>query len=183
MRSRIARKRFLHTRQTKQTFRSPAITSLQFPNERVHHESTCAHETMTNTHSPPDPIPFPRVDAAENFERAGKPAEAAKALETALRRNPHDAAALLGLGALLARHGRIEQAIKALQRINVSAPERWTALPLLARAFEQTGLLDAAREAREEMDRLGIAKDTPNRVAFATKKDAATTSAVVLYGR
>ncbi len=123
------------------------------------------------------------LDAAENFERAGKPAEAAKALETALRRNPHDAAALLGLGALLARHGRIEQAIKALQRINVSAPERWTALPLLARAFEQTGLLDAAREAREEMDRLGIAKDTPNRVAFATKKDASTTSAVVLYGR
>jgi serine/threonine protein kinase len=123
------------------------------------------------------------LDAADHWDRAGKPTEAAKALETALRRNPHDAAAQLGLGALLARHGRIEQAIKTLQKIDVSAPERWTALPLLARAFEQTGLLDAAREAREEMERLGIAKETPGRVAQATKKDASTTSAVVLYGR
>lgn len=63
------------------------------------------------------------LDAAENFERAGKPADAAKALETALRRNPQDAAARLALGVLLARHGRIEQAIKALQQIDPSAPE------------------------------------------------------------
>jgi serine/threonine protein kinase len=127
------------------------------------------------------------LDAADNFERAGKPAEAAKTLETALRRNPQNAAALLALGALLARHGRVEKAIKALQQIDVSAPERWTALPLLARAFEQTGLLDAAREAREEMERLGIAKDVPARVSLsttkATTKPAATKGAVVLYGR
>ena len=123
------------------------------------------------------------LDAADNFERAGKPAEAAKTLEIALRRNPQDAAALLALGALLARHGRVEKAIKALQQIDVSAPERWTALPLLARAFEQTGLLDAAREAREEMERLGIAKDGPSRVSLTPTKPAATKGAVVLYGR
>lgn len=123
------------------------------------------------------------LDAAEHFERAGKPADAAKALETALRRNPDDAAARLALGALLARHGRVEQAIKALQRIDVSAPERRVALPLLARAFEQTGLLDAARETREEMKRLGIADEAPAAGVLPDKKDAHTPGAIVLYGR
>lgn len=123
------------------------------------------------------------LDAAEHFERAGKPADAAKALETALRRNPDDAPARLALGALLARHGRIEQAIKALQQIDPSAPERWTALPLLARAFDQTGLHDAAREARDEMQRLGIASDAPPQPPTSRKKETTSTGAVVLYGR
>lgn len=122
------------------------------------------------------------LDAAEHYERASKPADAARALETALRRNPEHAAARLALGALLVRHGRVEQAIKTLQQIDVSAPERWTALPMLARAFEQTGLLDAAREAREEMERLGIAKDTVGQDAHVSPKGRST-GAVVLYGR
>jgi eukaryotic-like serine/threonine-protein kinase len=123
------------------------------------------------------------LDAAENFERAGKPADAAKALEASLRRNPDDAAVRLALGALLARHGRVEQAIKTLQQIAPSAPERWTALPLLARAFEQTGLVDAAREAREEMQRLGIANDVAAPLPQTKKNPATGPTSVVLYGR
>jgi len=123
------------------------------------------------------------LEAAESFERASKPAEAAKALEGALRRNADDAAARLALGALLARHGRIEQAIKTLQQIDPSTPERWTALPILARAFEQTGLMDAAREARNEMQRLGITNDAPAQAPQTKKKDATRAGAVVLYGR
>ncbi|MBK9260289.1 MAG: serine/threonine protein kinase [Polyangiaceae bacterium] len=121
------------------------------------------------------------LDAAESYERAGKPADAARALEAAIRRNADDAAARFALGSLLARHGRVEQAIKALQQIDPSVPERRQALPLLARAFEQTGLLDAAREAREEMERLGVTPDAKAHAPAPTK----TTNAggVVLYGR
>ncbi|HRI64963.1 MAG TPA: protein kinase [Polyangium sp.] len=123
------------------------------------------------------------LDAAAHFEKAGKPADAAKALEATLRRNADDAAVRLALGALLARHGRVEQAIKTLQRIDVSAPERRNALPLLARAFEQTGLLDAARETREEMKRLGVTDEAPGTNVTTTKVDAQAPGAVVLYGR
>lgn len=123
------------------------------------------------------------LEAAENFERAGKPAEAAKTLEGALRRNTDDAPVRLALGALLARHGRTEQAIKTLQQIDPSAPERWTALPMLARAFEQTGLLDAAREARAEMQRLGIVGDVATPAAPQKKSAATGGGAIVLYGR
>jgi serine/threonine-protein kinase len=96
------------------------------------------------------------IRAAESFERAGKPADAARALEGAIRRRPDDAAARLALGALLARHGRTEAAIKALQQIDEAAPERKEALPLLARCLEEVGLREAARDVRGEMSRLGI---------------------------
>lgn len=123
------------------------------------------------------------IDAADHFERAGKPADAAKVLDATLRRNPDDAAARLALGSILVRHGRIEQAIKALQQIDPAAPERWTALPMLARAFEQKGLHDAAREARDEMKRLGIADENPSSTASTKTKNASSTGAVVMYGR
>lgn len=123
------------------------------------------------------------IEAADNFERAGKPADAAKALDAALRRNPSDAGARLALGSLLVRHGRTEQAIKTLQQIDPAAPERWTALPMLARAFDQTGLQDAAREAREEMKRLGIVEGGASPSAPSNPKNPAGTAAVVLYGR
>lgn len=121
------------------------------------------------------------LSAAACFEKAGKPADAAKALETALRRNPDDASARFALGSLLARHGRVHQAIKTLQQIDEQVPERHQALPLLARLFEQTGLLEAAREARDEMSRLGIASEAPATAGVVKPKHA--TGGVVLYGR
>ena len=123
--------------------------------------------------------------AAESFERAGQPAEAARALESALRQRPDQAAPRLALGALLARHGRTEGAIKALQQIDVAAPERAAALPLLARCFEEIGLAEAAREARAEMERLGVHEEPPAKDAprESGRKNERRGGGVVLFGR
>ncbi|MRG96928.1 serine/threonine-protein kinase [Polyangium spumosum] len=123
--------------------------------------------------------------AAESFERAGQPAEAARALESVIRQRPDEAAPRLALGALLARHGRTEGAIKALQQIDVAAPERAAALPLLARCFEEVGLAEAAREARAEMARLGVHDETPAKDApkASGRKNERRAGGVVLFGR
>ncbi|WP_437778564.1 protein kinase domain-containing protein [Sorangium sp. So ce1097] len=92
--------------------------------------------------------------AAESFELAGRPADGARVLEAALRRRPDDAAAWLALGELLARHGRTEAAVRALQRLPTDAPERARALPLLSRCLSELGLEDAARTVREELAEL-----------------------------
>ncbi|MGK3999149.1 protein kinase domain-containing protein [Sorangium sp. So ce1024] len=92
--------------------------------------------------------------AAESFELAGRPADGARVLEAALRRRPDDAAAWLALGELLARHGRTEAAVRALQRLPTDAPEHARALPLLARCLSELGLEDAARTVREELAQL-----------------------------
>jgi serine/threonine-protein kinase len=95
--------------------------------------------------------------AAACFEQAERPREAAQALEGALRARPDDAACRLALGELLARHGRVEAAARALQRIAATAPERVAALPLLARCLGELGLDEAARSARDELARLPAA--------------------------
>jgi serine/threonine-protein kinase len=96
--------------------------------------------------------------AAAAFERAGRAADGARVLEAALRARPGDAEARLTLARLLARHGRTEAAVKALQQIDISAPERLRGLPLLARSLDQLGLEEAARSVRDEMDRLGVSE-------------------------
>ncbi|MGK3984651.1 protein kinase [Sorangium sp. So ce136] len=89
--------------------------------------------------------------AAESFELAGRPADGARVLEAALRRRPDDAASWLALGELLARHGRTEAAVRALQQLPPSAAERARALPLLCRCLSELGLEDAARTVRDEL--------------------------------
>lgn len=102
------------------------------------------------------------VGAARSFELAGRPADGARALEAALRVRPGDAAARLELGRLLARHGRTEAAVKALQLLDPSAPERREALPLLRRSLVALGFEEAAKTLREEMERLGVPEDAPS---------------------
>ncbi|MCC6559087.1 MAG: protein kinase [Polyangiaceae bacterium] len=99
--------------------------------------------------------------AAACFDLAGRPADGARALEAALRRRPDDAAARLELGRLLARHGRTEQALKALQQIAPGAEERARALPLMARCRAELGLEEAARDVRREMERAGAPDEAP----------------------
>lgn len=96
--------------------------------------------------------------AAAAFERAGRAADGARVLEAALRARPGDAEARLTLARLLARHGRTEAAVKALQQLDASAPERLRGLPLLARSLDQLGLEEAARSVRDEMERLGVSE-------------------------
>lgn len=96
------------------------------------------------------------IAAADAFERAGRPAEAARTLEAAVRRDDRAHGARLRLGQLLVAHGRDEGAVRALQAIPEDAPELAAALPLLAAALERLELPVAARGARETMERLGI---------------------------
>jgi serine/threonine-protein kinase len=93
--------------------------------------------------------------AAEILEAHGEPAEAARLLDVALKRSPENWSAALALGGLLLRYGKNEAATRALQSIPQKAGERAAALALLAQAFERMGLTSAAREANEELTKLG----------------------------
>ncbi len=120
------------------------------------------------------------IGAARSFELAGRPADGARALEAALRMRPGDAAARLALGRLLARHGRTEAAVKALQLLDPAAPERAHALPLLRRCLIELGLEEAARTLREEMDRLGVAEDAPESGPLARPASGAAAGPLLL---
>ena len=93
--------------------------------------------------------------AARLFEAIDRPARAAEALETGLRRDPHAHDAALALGALLARFGKDEAAIRALQRVPVEAPERREALARSVASLTRLGLTSAADEAAHELATLG----------------------------
>lgn len=118
--------------------------------------------------------------AARSFDLAGRPADGARALEAALRMRPGDAAARLALGRLLARHGRTEAAVKALQALDPAAPERALGLPLLRRCLTELGLTDAAETLREEMRRLGIAEEAPESGSLSRRADAKPAGALIL---
>ncbi|MFO0611089.1 MAG: protein kinase [Polyangiaceae bacterium] len=96
------------------------------------------------------------IRAAQAYERAGKPAEGAKALERALKDDPSNEKGRLELARLLARHGRTEAAVKAIQAMRHGTQERRAALPLLARSLRALGLVEAALEIEKELDVLGI---------------------------
>lgn len=118
------------------------------------------------------------VRSAAEHELAGRPADGARALEAALRARPDDGAARLALGKLLARHGRTEAAVKALQALSAETPERDQGLPLLARCLAELGLEDAARSVREEMRSRGV-EDT----AVEASPPSARADGALLFGR
>jgi serine/threonine-protein kinase len=118
--------------------------------------------------------------AARSFELAGRPADGARALEAALRVRPSDAAARLELGRLLARHGRTEAAVKALQALDPASPERAQALPLLRRCLVELGLSEAAQTLRDEMKRLGIADEAPDSTGLARPLSQRPAGALIL---
>jgi eukaryotic-like serine/threonine-protein kinase len=89
--------------------------------------------------------------AAELMEAGGDPAAAARVLEAALRREPRSWGVAVALGALLARFGKHEAAVRALQRVPPDAPERRAALGPLVRALEHLGLQSAAADATMEL--------------------------------
>ncbi|EYF06291.1 protein kinase domain-containing protein [Chondromyces apiculatus] len=100
-------------------------------------------------------------EAAACFDRGGRPADGARALEAALRQHADDHPVRLALGQLLARHGRTEAAVRVLQQLPPDTPERDRALPLLARSLVALGLDDAARTVRDEARRRGVPDEPP----------------------
>jgi serine/threonine-protein kinase len=104
------------------------------------------------------------VEAARSWERAGHPAHAsellerssdaagaARVLEAALRRNPTAWTIATALGALLARFGKHEAAVRVLQRVPAGAAERREALGYLVPALERLGFARASEDAAAEL--------------------------------
>jgi serine/threonine-protein kinase len=118
------------------------------------------------------------VRASGEHELAGRPAEGARVLEAALRARPDDGPARLALGKLLAKHGRTEAAVKALQALAAATPDRDRGLPLLARCLAELGLEDAARSVREEMRARGVAD-----VAAEVAPPSEPAGGALLFGR
>ncbi len=93
--------------------------------------------------------------AAALLEQVGNPGAAARVLEGAVRRHPDAWATVVALGALLARFGKHEAAVRTLQRVPEGAHERRDALVHLASSLERLGLSRAATDARAELAALG----------------------------
>ncbi len=95
------------------------------------------------------------VRAAALLESHGDDRGAARILEAALRREPGAWREALALGALLARLGRDEAAVRVVQRVPNGAAERRDALVQLAGSLERLGLSHAARQATADLAALG----------------------------
>jgi serine/threonine-protein kinase len=102
--------------------------------------------------------------AAVLLERSGDPGAAGRVLEAAIRREPTAWPTVVALGALLARFGKHEAAVRTLQRVPEGAPERRDALAHLVPALERLGLSRAVDEASTELTALG-GEATPEPVA------------------
>ncbi|NUO51209.1 MAG: protein kinase [Polyangiaceae bacterium] len=125
--------------------------------------------------------------AAMSFERAGKPELGARALERALRDDAGNDQVRLALAELLARHGRLEPSVRALQAIKPGTPEHARGLPLLARSLAALGLSEAAREVEQDIAQLGLADIEIEASGDGTTDDEPaappTASKPVLFGR
>ena len=108
------------------------------------------------------------VEAARAYERAGDAIAsarlheaandvvgAAKVLEAQVRREPGRAALLVALGSLLQRFGKSDAAVRTLQKVPATAPERREALTILLEALVGLGLAQARAIAEQELAELG----------------------------
>jgi serine/threonine-protein kinase len=95
------------------------------------------------------------IEAARLLEATGDVIGASKVLEAQVRRRPEGAELLVALGSLLHRYGKMDAAVRVLQRVPAGAPERRVALTLLVEAFDRLGFAQARVEAEAELSALG----------------------------
>ena len=109
-----------------------------------------------------------QVPAARAYERAGEAIKAAtlleaegdvigaaKVLEAQARKEPTRAELHVALGAILLRYGKVDAAVRALQKVREGNPERRAALSVLLAALDRLGLSQARVEAEQELASLG----------------------------
>lgn len=116
-----------------------------------------------------------RLPAAQAYERAGEAIKAAdlleaesdvvgaaRVLEAQVRRDPGRPALHVALGGLLLRYGKVDAAVRSLQKVPSSAVERQAALTFLVDGLGRLGLTQAKLEADQELAKLGgpLAQDT-----------------------
>ncbi len=85
-----------------------------------------------------------RVLLAERHQHAGRPAAAERIYRKLLVRHPRQPSVLIGLGRLLMRESRFEEAVEIWQRMVEVAPQRNGPAFQLARAQHRSGQLEAA---------------------------------------
>lgn len=102
------------------------------------------------------------IRAATLLEAANDPAHASKVLEAAVRRAPNRSDIHVALGSLLFRHGKVEAAVRALQKVPAESEEHRAALTYLVPALARLGLEGASSEAGRLLDAYGGPIDTAN---------------------
>jgi len=109
-----------------------------------------------------------RLPAARAYERAGEAIKAAtlleaegdvigaaRVLEAQVRKDPARDELHVALGALLLRYGKVDAAVRALQKVRTGSPQRRAALSILLAALDRLGLSQARVEAEQELTPLG----------------------------
>jgi serine/threonine-protein kinase len=109
-----------------------------------------------------------RVPAARAYERAGDAIKsatlleaegdvvgAARVLEAQIRKEAGRDELHVALGALLLRYGKVDAAVRALQKVREGSPQRRAALSVLLAALDRLGLSQARVEAEQELAALG----------------------------
>ncbi|MCL2777814.1 MAG: protein kinase [Polyangiaceae bacterium] len=126
------------------------------------------------------------VKAAELFEADGDVATAARVLESQIKLDPDNASLHVALGGLLLRYGKVEAAVRALQKVPCGSPERPSALSLLLTALDRLGLAEAHREAERELASLGGAANAtgaPKPTGASPRTTQTTEVRAHLFGR
>jgi tetratricopeptide (TPR) repeat protein len=109
-----------------------------------------------------------RVPAARAYERGGEAIKAAvlleaegdvvgaaRVLEAQARKDPARGELHVALGAILLRYGKVDAAVRALQKVREGSPQRRAALSVLLSALDRLGLSQARVEAEQELAALG----------------------------
>lgn len=102
------------------------------------------------------------IRAATLLEAANDPAHASKVLEAAARRAPDRSDIHVALGSLLLRYGKVEAAVRTLQKVTAESEEHRAALTYLVPALARLGLEGASGESGRVLAAYGGPVDTAN---------------------
>ncbi len=105
-----------------------------------------------------DPREWP-ILLADRHERAGRPGAAERIYRRLLARQPRRPSALIGLGRLLLRERRFEEAVDVWRRMVDLSPQRAGPSFQLARAFHRSGRLADALDQYHQVLRLAPGHD------------------------
>jgi len=111
------------------------------------------------------------IKAATLLEAEGDVIGAARVLEAQIRKDPGRDELHVALGALLLRYGKVDAAVRALQKVRQGSPQRRAALSILLAALDRLGLSQARVEAEQELASLGgsIEADDPEPQALSVR--------------
>ena len=95
------------------------------------------------------------IKAAVLLEAEGDVIGAARVLEAQARRIPTRDELHVALGGILLRYGKVDAAVRALQKVRAGSTQRRAALSVLLAALDRLGLSQARVEAEQELAALG----------------------------